>query len=605
MQINRMIVKDTYYVGHSDRRIALFENTYPLTNGVSYNSYVILDEKTCLMDGVDESIVDVFLDKLNSVLGTRKLDYFVIQHMEPDHAGSIRRILELHPDCTVVLNDKSYQMFKNFNEGLEIKNLLLVKEFDSLVLGKHTLKFVFAPMVHWPEVMVTYDTYTKSLFSADAFGTFGALNSDLFTNRDKFEKEFLDEARRYYTNIVGKYGVQVQALLKKAQTIEIENLLPLHGPIWKEDLGYILDLYNKWSSYTPEVEGALIVYGSVYGHSAEAANMIADMLAEKGLENIKIYDSSKTDKSYLVSETFKYSHLIICASTYNMGIFTPTEEFLLDLKYHNIQNRKFAVVENGSWAPVSGKLVIDILSSFKGFAQIGNKVTFKSSVKKDDFNKISELADLIFASFSEKKVNNNPLFNIGYGLYALSTSDGTKQNSCIINSVNQVASSPDKIMLSVNKNNYTAETLKATKKCNLNILTTETPFSIFERFGFQSGRTVNKFDGFNAYEIAKNGVNRLTKFINSYISLNVVEVIDLGSHYGFICEIEDSVMISNKESLTYDFYFKYIKPAPKKVEKKTGWVCKICGYVYEGEELPKDFICPICKHGAEDFERIK
>ncbi len=228
MQINRMIVKDTYYVGHSDRRIALFENTYPLTNGVSYNSYVILDEKTCLMDGVDESIVDVFLDKLNSVLGTRKLDYFVIQHMEPDHAGSIRRILELHPDCTVVLNDKSYQMFKNFNEGLEIKNLLLVKEFDSLVLGKHTLKFVFAPMVHWPEVMVTYDTYTKSLFSADAFGTFGALNGDLFTNRDKFEKDFLDEARRYYTNIVGKYGVQVQTLLKKAQTIEIENLLPLH-----------------------------------------------------------------------------------------------------------------------------------------------------------------------------------------------------------------------------------------------------------------------------------------------------------------------------------------------------------------------------------------
>ena len=375
---NREVCKDTYYVGASDRRLALFENIYPLTNGASYNSYIILDEKTCVLDGVDHSVRDIYIDKVKAALNGRKLDYLVIQHMEPDHACCLKDLIAVYPDLTVVLNNKTWEMFQNFNEGVEVKNVKIVQEMDTLSLGKHTLVFVFAPMVHWPEVMVTYDAFTKTLFSADAFGTFGALSGNLFADRVKFEKEFEDEARRYYTNIVGKYGTQVQAILKKASTIEIETICPLHGPIWRQDLNYLIGLYDKWSRYEPEVNGALIVYGSVYGHSEVAANIIADTLSELGLKEIALYDASKTDKSYLVAEAFKYSHLIVCASTYNMGIFTPVEEFLLDLKYHNLQNRKFAVVENGSWAPNSGSLIVKILSDLKDWEQIGDKMMGKS-----------------------------------------------------------------------------------------------------------------------------------------------------------------------------------------------------------------------------------
>ena len=602
---NREVCKDTYYVGASDRRLALFENIYPLTNGASYNSYVILDEKTCVLDGVDTSVREIFLEKVKAALGDRKLDYLVVQHMEPDHAACLKDLVALYPDLTVVLNSKTLDMFKNFNEGVEVENVKLVQEFDTLSLGKHTLTFVFAPMVHWPEVMVTYDSYTKTLFSADAFGTFGALSGNLFADRVKFEKEFEDEARRYYTNIVGKYGTQVQAILKKAGTIEIENICPLHGPIWRQDLNYLLSLYDKWSRYEPEVNGALIVYGSVYGHTEVAANLIADTLSDLGLKEIALYDASKTDKSYLVAEAFKYSHIIVCSSTYNMGIFTPVEEFLLDLKYHNLQNRKFAVVENGSRAPNSGSLIVKILSDLKDFEQIGEKVTFKSSVKTLDAEKIVNLAKEVFDTLPQRKVESNPLFNLSYGLYVLSTFDGKKQNGCIINTVNQVANNPDRIMVCVNKQNYTAEVLKETKKANISILTKHTPFSIFKRFGFQSGKNVDKFCNFEDVKLAKNGIYYLTKFANSYISLDVIETIDLGSHYGFVCTISETKALNSDTSLTYDYYMNEIKPIPPKSTKKVGRICKICGYVYEGEELPKDFICPICKHGVEDFEKLK
>lgn len=605
MYKKKLVAADTYYLGSSDRRIELFENIYPLTNGVSYNSYLILDEKTCVIDGVDHSINEVYLKKMEEVLEGRPLDYLVIEHMEPDHASALKLVMEKYPNLTAVFNSKSYEMFKNFNEGFEIKNLMLVKEGESLNLGRHNLVFVFAPMVHWPEVMLAYDTYSKVLFSADAFGTFGALPGEIFASRETFETKFLDEARRYYTNIVGKYGSQVVATLKKASTVDIETICPLHGPIWKQDLNYILDLYSKWANYEPEVKGALIVYGSVYGHSEEAANLIADELSLKGVKEIAMYDASKTDKSYLVSEAFKYSHLIVVSSTYNMAIFTPVEEFLLDLKYHNLQNRKFAVVENGSWAPNSGKLILEILGALKGFEQIGEKITFKSSVKEADAQKLYELADLI-ADELVVETPTNPMFNLTYGLFALSTANGDKQNACIVNTVTQVASNPDKIMIAVNKANYSCKTLLETGKCNVSVLTESAPFAVFKRFGYQSGASIDKLDGFSDYAIAKNGINYLTKNANALFSLKVVSHEDLGSHIAFVLEIEESKVLSTEKSVSYSFYMKNIKPVPPKPEKKVvGWICKICGYVYEGEELPPDFICPLCKHGASDFERIK
>ena len=600
----RLVTKDTYYVGGSDRRLALFENIYPLTNGASYNSYLILDEKTCLLDSVDKSVDEQFYQKIEEVLEGRELNYLIVNHMEPDHAYSLKYVLREHPECTLVINEKALVMFRNFNEGFCPKNVKVVKEFDALDLGTHKLTFVFTPMVHWPEVMMTYDATTKTLFSADAFGTFGALNGNLFADRMSFEKEFEEEARRYYTNIVGKYGTQVLSALKKASTVDIETICPLHGPIWRQDLSYLINLYSKWASYEPEVNGVLIVYGSVYGHSETAANLIADELAESGVKDIKIYDASKTDKSYLVAEAFKYSHLVVCASTYNMGIFTPVEEFLLDLKYHNLQNRKFAIVENGSWAPNSGKLVSEILTPLKGWEQIGKTITFKSSVKEENLASLSELSKLIVKSLPTPKSDNDPLFKISYGLFTLSTVKDEKQNACIINTVNMVAQNPNTIMISVSKNNYTAKTLLETKECNLSVLTKHTPFDIIKRFGFASGETTNKFENFKEFDIAKNGINYLTKYANALISLKVREVLDLGSHYGFICDVTDSKLLNHEESLTYDFYQKNIKPLPKKVEKKKGWICKICGYVYEGEVLPSDFICPLCKHGASDFEKL-
>lgn len=600
----RLVQKDTYYVGASERRLALFENIYPLSDGVSYNSYLILDEKTCLLDTVDQSVQESFVEKVQETLKGRQLDYLVIQHMEPDHAGSLRRILELHPEVTLVLNNKTLLMFKNYLADLEWKKIKIVKELDTLTLGKHILNFVMAPMVHWPEVMVTYDSYTKTLFSADAFGTFGALSGNLFADRVKFEKKFEDEARRYYTNIVGKYGDQVQALLKKASLLSIETICPLHGPIWRQDLNYLLSLYDKWSRYEAEVQGVLIVYGSIYGHGEVAANIVTDQLAELGLREIALYDASKTDKSYLVSEAFKYSHLVVIASTYNAGIFTPVKEFLEDLKEHNLKNRQFAVVENGSWAPMSGKLIEDFLKTLPGFQEIKEKITIKSAVKESDAVLLKTLAETIFASLAHRKEDDNPLFKIPYGLFALSTFDGKKQNACIINTVMQVSSNPNQLLVTLNKQNYSASLLKKGSALNLSILTKHTPFSLIQRFGYQSGRDVDKFEAYSDFSIADNGVNYLNKYVNAYFELEVVEVFDFQSHFGYLLKIKKTRVLNNEESLTYDYYMNNIKPLPKVETRKKGWICKICGYIYEGEDLPADFICPICKHGASDFEKL-
>lgn len=607
MYLKKLVTKDTYYVGASDRRIALFENIYPLNNGVSYNSYVILDEKTCLLDTVDPSVEGVFLEKVADVLEGRKLDYLIVNHMECDHSSVIKRVLHDHPETTLVINDKAYKMYQNFNDGEEVKNILIVKEGDTLSLGKHVLTFVNAPMVHWPEVMVTYDITTKTLFSADAFGTFNALSGNLFAHEMNFKQDYLEEARRYYTNIVGKYGTQVQAILKKAATIEIETICPLHGPIWRQDLPYLINLYDKWSRYEPEVKGVLIVYGSIYGNSEKVANMIADQLGAEGIRDIHMYDASKTDKSYLVAETFKYSHLVVVSSTYNMGIFIPVEEFLLDLKYHNMQNRTVALVENGTWAPNSMKLMKEIFAQMKNMKILeGVGFTINSAIRTSQIENVTALAKEIAKDFPKPSLSDNPLFKISYGLYVLTSNDGKKDNGMILNTVNQVSENPTRIMFTVNKKNYSAEVIKETKKATISVLNQNTTFDLIKRFGFQSGKDVDKFEGFNFVDTDKLGLKYLTKYTNAYLSIEVKEVIDLGSHYGFIGEIVDSKQVSNEKSLTYQYYMDNIKPKPARSDKKiVGWICKICGYIYEGKVLPPDFICPLCKHGVADFEKLK
>ena len=401
MYKKRLVTQDTYYVGASERRLALFENVYPLNNGISYNSYLILDEKTCLLDSVDKSVEDVFIKKVVDGLNGRKLDYLVVNHMEPDHAYTLKRVIDLYPEVNVVLNDKTLRMFKNFNNGFEPKNFTIVKEMDQLVLGKHTLVFIFAPMVHWPEVMVTYDTVDKILFSADAFGSFGTVDGNLFADEVDFEHRYMDEARRYYTNIVGKYGPQVQSLLKKASGLEIKMICPLHGFVWRKDFDKFIDKYVKWSTYTPEIQSVLIPYASVYGGTQNVVEILASKLADLGVKDIKIVDTSITDSSYVVSEAFKYSHIVFASTTYNNGIFISMENLLHDIVAHNLQNRKIAIIENGSWAPTSGKLMTDLVSQLKNTEIIGNKLTLKSTIKENQMEEIENLAKAIVETLNK------------------------------------------------------------------------------------------------------------------------------------------------------------------------------------------------------------
>ena len=386
------VLEDLFYVGASDRRLSLFENVYPVPRGASYNSYLLLDEKTALFDTVDHAVSEQFLENVEHVLGGRKLDYIVVHHMEPDHSSTLFEVLLRHPEATVVCNQKMDGMLRNY--GCCAGERLLVKEGDELSTGRHTFKFVFAPMVHWPEVMMSFDLSTGALFSADAFGTFGALGGSVWADEVDFEHDFLDDARRYYINIVGKYGVQVQNVLKKAAGLEINYLFPLHGPLWRENIGWFVEKYLTWSSYTPEEKGVLVVYGSIYGHTQNAAEIVASRIAQKGVK-VKVYDASMTDTSVLVSEAFRYSHIVFASATYNNGIFVKMEEFLSDLKAHAFQDRAYAVVENGSWAPQAGALIEAELASFKNMKKLGEKVTILSSVKEETREKLLALADLI------------------------------------------------------------------------------------------------------------------------------------------------------------------------------------------------------------------
>ncbi len=398
MYCTKKIYEDLYWVGGNDRRLALFENIYPISRGVSYNSYVLLDEQTVLLDTVDRAINDLFFENLEHVLAGRTLDYVIVNHMEPDHCASLAELVLRYPEIKIVCNAKTLGIIRQFYRFDADSRALIIKEGDTLSTGKHTLTFVMAPMVHWPEVMVTYDTTDKTLFSADAFGTFGALNGNLFADEVNFETEWLDDARRYYTNIVGKYGPQVQALLKKAAGLEIRMICPLHGPIWRENIGWFLDKYQHWSSYTPEDQSVVIAAGSVYGNTMNAAEILAGMLADRGVKNIKLYDVSNTHPSILVSEAFRCSHLVFAGSTYNNGIFTPMETVLLDLAAHNLQNRTVALIENGTWAPVSGKLMRELVEKMKKTQILEPSITLRSSLKEEQLSALEALADAIAQS---------------------------------------------------------------------------------------------------------------------------------------------------------------------------------------------------------------
>ena len=389
------VTDDLFWIGGSDRRLALFENIYPIPRGVSYNAYVLLDEKTVLLDTVDASVSELFFENLEHVLGGRKLDYLVVNHMEPDHCASIGGVVLRYPDVKLVCNAKTVTMLKQFFDFDVDSRAVVVKEMDTLSTGKHTLAFVMAPMVHWPEAMVTFDTVDGTLFSADAFGTFGALNGNLFADEVDFEHEWLPDARRYLTNIVGKYGPQVQAVLKKASGLDIKRICPLHGPVWRENIGWFIDKYDKWSSYTPEESAVMIAYASVYGNTGNAADVLASKLADRGVKNIAVYDVSVTDPSYVLAEAFRCSHLVFAASTYNGGIFTPMETLLLELKAHNLQNRTVAVMENGTWAPMAGKLMKELLGSMKNMTLLEQGVTIRSSLKEEQLSQVEALAKAI------------------------------------------------------------------------------------------------------------------------------------------------------------------------------------------------------------------
>ena len=398
MQCTRNVTNHIIWVGANDRRLNLFENLFPIPRGVSYNAYLIKDEKNTLMDTVDASASRQFIENVAYALNGESLDYLVVQHMEPDHCANIQKILELYPEAKVVGNAKTMQMIGQFFDVDLEDRKIVVKEGDTLELGSHTLHFVMAPMVHWPEVMVSYEDSEKILFSADAFGTFGALNGNLFNDEVDFEKDWIDDARRYFTNIVGKYGVQVQNLLKKAATLEIKMICPLHGPVWRENLGWFIEKYDTWSSYKPEDQAVMIAYASIYGNTENAAEILASKLADKGVKNIAMYDVSVTDPSVIVSESFRCSHLVFAAPSYNGGIFTKMETVLSELKAHSLQNRTVAIMENGTWAPVAGRQMREIFASMKNIELLEEGVTIRSAVKEAQEASLEALAEKIASS---------------------------------------------------------------------------------------------------------------------------------------------------------------------------------------------------------------
>ena len=595
-----MRITDTIkYVGVNDHKVDLFEGQYPVANGMAYNSYVILDEKIAVMDTVDANFTHEWLDNLEQVLDGRKPDYLIVQHMEPDHAANVANFLKVYPDTTVVANVKTFQMIYNFF-GLTLEGQKLeVTNGGTLSLGNHQLTFVFAPMVHWPEVMVTYDSTDKVLFSADGFGKFGALD---------VEEDWDDEARRYFIGIVGKYGAQVQSLLKAAATLDIRIICPLHGPVLSENLGHYIGLYDTWSSYTPEEEGIVIAYTSVYGHTKKAVDLLADKLRSKGCPKVVVYDLVRDDMSLALSDAFRYSKLILATTTYNASIYPFMHDYISRLVEHNFQNRTVGLIENGSWAPLAAKVMREMMAKCKKINWLDTTVKILSAINQDNQDQLEAMADELCKEYIAQNdilANKNDLtalFRIGYGLYVVTSNDGKKDNGLIVNTVIQLTDTPNRVAVNINKANYSHHVIKQTGMLNVNCLSTEAPFSVFQQFGFQTGRSVDKFAGQTVHR-SDNGLVFLDKYINAFMSLKVEDYVDLGTHGMFICSVTEARVMSNQDTMTYTYYQNNVKPKPE-TEGKKGFVCKVCGYIYEGDELPADYICPLCKHGAADFEPI-
>ena len=594
------ITNDIKYIGVNDHDIDLFEGQYIVPNGMAYNSYAIIDEKIAIMDTVDQHFGKQWLDNLKSVIGDRKPDYLVVQHMEPDHSANIDNFLSAYPDAIVVSSQKAFNMMVNFFGTDYADRRIVVKEGDTLELGKHTLNFVGAPMVHWPEVLMTYDSTDKVLFSADGFGKFGALD---------VEEDWACEARRYYIGIVGKYGKQVQNVLKKAAGLDIQIICPLHGPVLSENLGYYLDLYNTWSSYGVETDGIMIAYTSVYGHTKKAVELLADKLREAGCPKVAVNDLAREDMAECVEDAFRYGKIILATTTYNADIFPFMREFINHLTERNFQNKTIGFIENGSWAPLAEKTMRKMLEGCKNITYTDNNVHILSAMNDENIAEIDALCEELtmdYVAMDGEKADKNDLtalFNIGYGLYVVTARDGDKDNGCIVNTVSQVTNTPNRIAVCINKKNLTHDMVAKTGVMNVNCLSTDAPFSVFEHFGFQSGRDVDKIIGEGILR-SDNGVAFLGHYINSFMSLKVEQTVDLDTHSMFICSVTEARVITDVETMTYTYYQNNVKPKPE-TDGKKGWVCKVCGYVYEGEELPDDFICPLCKHGVADFEPIE
>ena len=595
-----MKVTDTIqYVGVNDHRIDLFEGQYKVPNGMSYNSYVILDEKIAVMDTVDAEFTHQWLDNIQQVLDGRKPDYLIVQHMEPDHAANVANFLRVYPDTTVVATAKAFNMIHNFFElNLEGQKIEMGNG-GTLSLGYHQLTFVFAPMVHWPEVMVTYDSRDKVLFSADGFGKFGAMD---------VEEDWDDEARRYYIGIVGKYGVQVQNLLKAAASLDIQTICPLHGPGLKENLGHYIKKYQIWSSYAAESEGVMIAYTSVYGNTKKAVELLAGKLREKGCPQVVVCDLARTEMSKAVEDAFRYGKLVLATTTYNADVFPFMRTFIEHLTERGYQKRTIGLIENGSWAPLAAKVMSGMFEKSKNITWLNTTVKIMSSLSEENLQQLEAMAEELSREYiaqSAEKANKNDmtaLFKIGYGLYVVTSNDGTRDNGLIVNTVTQLTDQPFRVAVNINKANYSHHIIKKTGILNVNCLSVDAPFWVFQNFGFQSGRQADKFAGWKTCR-SDNGLVFLPKYINAFMSLKVEQYVDLDTHGMFICTVTEARVMSDRDTMTYTYYQKNVKPKPE-TEGKKGFVCKICGYIYEGDTLPDDYICPLCKHGAADFEPI-
>ena len=594
-----MITKDILYVGVNDHQVDLFEGQYVVPNGMAYNSYVIMDDKIAVMDTVDKNFCHQWLDNIQQTLQGRKPDYLIVQHMEPDHSANVATFLKVYPEAVVVSSSKAFAMMRNFFGEDYADRRIVVGEGDTLNLGKHTLAFVAAPMVHWPEVIVTYDVYDKVLFAADGFGKFGALD---------VSEAWDDEARRYYIGIVGKYGPQVQALLKKAAGLDIAMICPLHGPILKENLGHYLAKYNTWSSYAVEDEGIVVAYTSVYGNTKVAVELLAQKLREKGAPKVIVHDLARCDMAQAVADAFRYGKLVLATTTYNADIFPYMKEFIHHLTERNFQNRTIALLENGSWAPQAAKIMRKMLEDSKNLVFTDTMVRVISALNEESRGQIEQMANELCREYmarQEATANKNDLtalFNIGYGLYVVTSNDGNKDNGLIVNTVTQVTNTPNRIAVTIHKENYSHHVIKQTGVMNVNCLDTSAPFSVFENFGFRSGRTVDKFEGIEDLR-SDNGLRFLPRHINSFMSLKVESYVDLDTHGMFICSVTEARVMGDQPTMTYHYYQNNVKPRPA-TEGKKGYVCKVCGWIYEGDTLPEDIICPLCKHGAADFEEI-